>query len=54
MTRIKLGLLYYESKVVFALSKLFANIAYKFMDRHHEIYFKYLKLMGETEEWAIG
>lgn len=50
MTRIKLSLLYYESKVVFTLSNLFANIAYKFINKHHEIYFKYLKLTGEVEE----
>lgn len=48
MTRIKLGLLYYESKVVYALSKLFANITNKFMDRHHVIYFKYRRLMREV------
>lgn len=50
MTKIKLVLLYYESAVVFALSKLFANIAYKFINRHHVIYFKYRKLMKEVEE----
>lgn len=50
MTRIKLSLLYYESKVIFALSKLFANITNKFMDRYHEIYLKYFKLMGDVEE----
>ena len=50
MIRIKLTLLYYESKAVFVLSKLFANIAYKFMDRHHEVYFKYRKLAKEVEE----
>ena len=51
MTKIiKLKLLYYESNVIFALSKLFAKIAYKFMDKHHEIYFKYRKLMREVED----
>ncbi len=50
MTRIKLKLLYYESEAVFVLSKLFANIAFKFMDRHHEIYSKYFKLVKEVEE----
>ncbi len=49
MTRIKLDFLYYESKVVYALSKLFTNIAYKFMDRHHEIYLKYHKLTKEVD-----
>ena len=50
MTRIKLNLLYYESEVVFVLSKLFANIAYKFMNRHHEIYSKYFQLAESEEE----
>ena len=50
MTRIKLGLLYHESNLVFVLSKLFANIAFKFMDRHHKIYLKYFKLTKEVEE----
>jgi hypothetical protein len=50
MTRIKLSLLYYESKVFFALSKLFANIASKFIDRHHKIYLKYFRLAKEVEK----
>lgn len=54
MTRIKLSLLYYESKVVYALSKLFTNIAYKFMDRHHEIYLKYDKLTKEVDNDKRG
>lgn len=49
MTRIKLYFLYYESKVVNALADLFANIAFKLIDRHHEIYVKYLKLTKEVE-----
>lgn len=49
MTRIKLNFLYYESKVVSALSDLFANIAFKLIDRHHEIYVKYLKSAKEVE-----
>lgn len=50
MTIIKLNILYYEGKVVFVLSKLFANIASKFIDRHHEIYLKYFRLAKEVEK----